>query len=127
MYGLSLKYIIERAIFHIDDCTGGNAKLRIVVERRNPNQNNALLKYYNGLRHTGTKWVSAERLIDRIKNFTFEYKRANIIGLQVADLIAYPISRKILNPKRFNPAFEIISKHIYTYKGAPLGLKIIPH
>lgn len=127
VYGLSLKYLIERAIFHIDDCTGGNAKLRIVVERRNPNQNNALLKYYNGLRHTGTKWVTAERLLDRIKGFSFEYKRDNIIGLQVADLIAYPISRKILNPERTNPAFEVISKHIYTFKGATLGLKIIPH
>lgn len=127
VYGLSLKYLIERAIFHIDDCTDGNARLRIVVERRNPNQNQALLKYYNGLRVNGTKWITAKRLTDRIKSFSFVGKKDNVIGLQIADLIAYPISRQILNPYRPNPAFQIVAKNIYTYKGAKLGLKIIPH
>ena len=127
VYGLSLKYLIERAIFHIDDCTDGNARLRIVVERRNPNQNQALLKYYNGLRVNGTKWITAERLTDRIKSFSFVGKKDNVIGLQIADLIAYPISRQILNPDRPNPAFQIVAKNIYTYKGAKLGLKIIPN
>lgn len=127
VYGLSLKYLIERAIFHIDDCTGGNAKLRIVVERRNPVQNTMLLKYYNGLRVKGTKWISTERLIDRVKNFSFEDKKQNIIGLQVADMIAYPISRHVLNPERPNPAFDVVVKNIYSYKGARLGFKIIPH
>lgn len=127
VYGLSLKYIIERAIFHIDDNTDGNAKLRIVVERRNKNQNQALLKYYNGLRVTGTKWVTADRLTNRIKSFSFQDKKDNVIGLQIADLIAYPISRHILNPTRPNPAFDIISKNIYSFKGALLGLKVIPH
>lgn len=127
VYGLSLKYLIERAIFHIDDCSGDKAKLRIIVERRNPNENNALLKYYNGLRVTGTKWVTPERLTDRIKSFNFGHKKSNIIGLQIADLIAYPISRKILNPERPNPAYDIVSNHFYTFMGAKLGLKIIPH
>lgn len=127
VYGLSLKYLIERAIFHMDDCENGNCKLSIIVERRNPNQNRMLLRYYNGLRVTGTKWITAERLTDRIKSFNFEYKKNNIIGLQVADLIAYPISRYVLNPERPNPAFQVIAKHIYTYKGARLGFKIIPH
>ncbi len=127
VYGLSLKYLIERAIFHIDDCSHGNSRLRIIVERRNPNQNQALLKYYNGLRVNGTKWITPERLTDRIKSLSFVGKKDNVIGLQIADLIAYPISRQILNPNRSNPAFEIIAKNIYTYKGAKLGLKIIPH
>ncbi|MBP3535330.1 MAG: DUF3800 domain-containing protein [Muribaculaceae bacterium] len=127
VYGLSLKYLIERAIFHIDDCTDGNAKLRIVVERRNPKQNKILLKYYNGLRVKGTKWITAERLINRIKKFSFADKKDNVIGLQIADLIAYPISRQVLNPECPNPAFQIIAKNIYTYKGARLGFKIIPH
>lgn len=127
VYGLSLKYLIERAIFHIDDCTDGNAKLRIIVERRNPKQNKMLLKYYNGLRVKGTKWITSDRLTDRVKNFSFVDKKDNVIGLQVADLIAYPISRQVLNPERSNPAFQIIAKSIYTFKGARLGFKIIPH
>ena len=75
----------------------------------------------------GTKWITTERLIDRIKSFSFVGKKDNVIGLQVADLIAYPISKQILNPDHPNPAYQIIAKNIYTYKGARLGLKIIPH
>ena len=128
VYGLSLKYLLERAIFHIDDSTtSGSSKLRIIVERRNPNQNQSLLKYYNGLRVTGTKWITPERFVDRIKSLKFVGKKDNIIGLQIADLIAYPISRMILNPDRDNPAYNIIAHNIYTYKGARLGFKIIPH
>lgn len=127
VYGLSLKYLIERAIFHIDDRTDGNAKLRVIVERRNPKQNKMLLKYYNGLRVKGTKWITSDRLTDRVKSFSFVDKKDNVIGLQIADLIAYPISRQVLNPERANPAFQVIAKNIYTYKGARLGLKIIPH
>ena len=97
VYGLSLKYLIER------------------------------LKYYNGLRVKGTKWITSERLTDRIKSFSFVDKKENVVGLQVADLIAYPISRQVLNPERPNPAFQVIAKNIYTFKGARLGLKIIPH
>ncbi len=127
VYGLSLKYLIERAIFHMDDCEKGNDKLTIVVERRNPKENQMLLRYYNGLRVKGTKWITADRLTDRIKSFNFKAKSENVIGLQVADLIAYPISRYVLSPEKSNPAYDIVAKNIYTYKGARLGFKVIPH
>lgn len=51
----------------------------------------------------------------------------NVIGLQLADLIAYPITRHVLDPISPNPAYEIVRDKIYTYKGAVLGMKIIPH
>lgn len=101
--------------------------MRIIVERRNPKQNKMLLKYYNSFRVTGTKWINSERLTDRVKSFSFVDKKANVVGLQIADLIAYPISRQVLNPERPNPVFQVIVKNIYTYKGARLGFKIIPH
>ena len=63
----------------------------------------------------------------RLNRFSFRYKKDNVIGLQLADLIAYPIARYVLNPKSPNPAFDVISDNIYTYKGATLGMKIIPH
>lgn len=86
-----------------------------------------MLNYYNRLRATGTKWVTAERLVSRLGRFNFSYKKDNIIGLQLADLIAYPITRHVLDPKAPNPAYDIISDKIYSYKGAVLGMKIIPH
>lgn len=126
VYGLSLKYLIERAIFCMDDSVT-DGTLDVFIERRGVKQDRSLLNYYNRLRALGTKWVSAERLGSRLGRFIFKYKKDNIVGLQLADLIAYPITRHVLDPKSTNPAFEIIRDKIYAYKGAVLGMKIIPH
>lgn len=126
VYGLSLKYLIERAIFCMDDNVEDGI-LEVYIERRGIKQDRALLNYYNRLRASGTKWVTPERLVARLGRFIFSYKKDNIIGLQLADLIAYPITRHVLNPKQTNPAYDIISDKIYSYKGAILGMKIIPH
>lgn len=93
VYGLSLSYLIERSIFCIDDAADENCKpeISIVVERRGKKEDNKLLNYYNGLRNRGTKWVDADRLKSRIVDFGFKNKKDNIIGLQIADLIAYPV------------------------------------
>ncbi|MDE6032479.1 MAG: DUF3800 domain-containing protein [Muribaculaceae bacterium] len=126
VYGLSLKYLIERSIFCMDDKIK-DGTIEIYIERRGIKQDRTLLNYYNRLRATGTKWVTSERLVSRLGRFIFSHKKDNIIGLQLADLIAYPITRHVLNPKAPNPAYEIIKDKIYTYKGAVLGMKIIPH
>ncbi len=57
-------------------------------------------------------------------NITFKNK--NINGLQLADLVAYPIARYVIAPKRVNLAFEIIAKKIYAKNGKRYGLKIYP-
>lgn len=126
VYGLSLKYLIERAIFCMDDNVDDGI-LNIYIERRGVKQDRSLLNYYNRLRSTGTKWINADRMIKRLGRFVFSYKKDNIIGLQLADLIAYPIARQVLNPNVVNPAFEVIRDKIYSYKGAMLGMKVIPH
>lgn len=126
VYGMSLKYLIERAIFCMDDNTS-DGTLDIYIERRGVVQDRALLNYYNRLRAMGTKWVTPKRLVDRLGRFIFSRKKDNVIGLQIADLCAYPITRHVLDPKASNPAYDVISDKIYTYKGAVLGMKIIPH
>lgn len=126
VYGLSLSYLIERSIFCVDDhCQ--SASIDIIFEKRGKIEDRTLTKFYNGLRVTGTKWVTPDRLREHIETFTSRAKKDNIIGLQMADLIAYPIARKVLNPDSPNPAFEIIKPFIYSSHGAMLGFKIIPH
>lgn len=101
VYGLSLSYLIERSIFCVDNENKlTSPDISIVVERRGRKEDAKLLNYYNGLRNRGTKWVNAERLKSRISGFNFRYKHDNIIGLQIADLIAYPITQHILHPER---------------------------
>ena len=62
-----------------------------------------------------------------MKRFDFVPKRENVIGLQIADLIAYPITRHILEPEILNPAFNVLEKNIYCSGEKLLGMKVIPH
>lgn len=126
VYGTALKYVIQRSIFCVDDLSSTGGKINIIVERRGKKEDGALLKYYNGLRATGMHYISPERLATHIGQFGFSSKKENIFGLQIADLIAYPISRYVLNPEKPNPAFDIISPNIYLSNGKLLGLKIFP-
>ena len=71
-------------------------------------------------------YVSPERLAAHMGRFGFSKKTENVFGLQIADLIAYPISRYVLNPEKRHPSFDVISSNIYTSNGKRLGLKIFP-
>lgn len=128
VYGLSLSYLIERSIFYVDNNSGGiPSEISIVVERRGKKEDSKLVNYYNGLRNKGTKWVSAGRLRSRIRDFGFKRKSDNIIGLQIADLIAYPITIHLLHPERNNPSYEAVKHNIFQDNGVLLGQKVIPH
>ena len=127
VYGLSLSYLIERSIFCVDNLTYSNPDITIIVERRGKKEDAKLLNYYNGLRNRGTKWITPERLRSRIGRFEFKYKRDNIIGLQIADLIAYPVTQHILHPERPNRSYDAVKHNIFSDNGLLLGQKIIPH
>lgn len=127
VYGQSLSLLLERAVFYIDDLNiKEGIDLHIVAEMRGKKEDSNLLKYYNQLRDKGTYWVTPQRLQSHIHSFSFVAKKANIAGLQVADLAAYPIARHILEPELLNLAFNTLECNIYQSKGKPLGLKVIP-
>lgn len=117
VYGTALKYVIQRSIFYVDDTNAEGGIIDIIVEQRGRREDTALLNYYNKLRFTGMHYISPERLAEHMGRFGFSKKSENIYGLQVADLIAYPISRHVLNPEKHNPAFDVISSNIYTSNG----------
>lgn len=126
VYGTALKYVVQRSIFCVDDHNPDGGTINIIVERRGKREDGALLKYYNGLRITGMHYVSPQRFAEHIGKFGFSDKKENVFGLQIADLIAYPISRFVMNPHKPNPAYEVIAPNIYTSNGKTLGLKIFP-
>lgn len=126
IYGQSLSFLIERSIFYLDDVSD-NANMHIIAEMRGKQQDQSLLNYYNRLRDVGTHWVTPERLQSHIRKFDFLSKKQNVTGLQLADLIAYPITQHLLYPDRVNFAYDIIKDNIYESEGKKLGLKVIPH
>lgn len=125
-YTLSLSFVMERLIFCLDKI---NASIDIKIEKRGKKEDKQLLKEYNTILDRGTYYVNSERLKNKINNFEGFYKKDNIVGLQIADLCAYPLARHILNPKQPYPPFDIIKSKIYckdkdNFNG--YGLKVFP-
>lgn len=102
------------------------AALDVVVEIRGKKEDANLLSYFNQLLDKGTYWVSSERMKQHINSFKFKPKKDNINGLQVADLVAYPITRYVLDPEMVNLAFDVLKWNIFTDGGKLLGLKVLP-
>ena len=50
----------------------------------------------------------------------------DVIGLQIADLVAYPLTKYVLNPNQVNLAFDVIKSNIFQQDGKIVGLKVFP-
>lgn len=126
VYELALSFIIERAIFYLDDINDREKNLEIIIEKRGKKEDKQLEEHFQRLLARGTGYVIPQRLKDYNLEITFKSKRENINGLQLADLIAYPIARYVIEPNRSNPAFEQVETKIYNKNGKRYGLKIFP-
>lgn len=101
-------------------------ELSTVIERRGKKEDAALLNYYNQLLDRGTYWVDSVRMKKVFKKFEMRWKSENIVGLQIADLIAYPVTRHVLNPDGVNLAYDVLKKNIFQLDGKIYGMKIFP-
>lgn len=127
VYGQSLSFVLERSIFCIDDINPqGGSCIHAIVEKRGKKEDKALKNFYEQLLERGTYWVHATRMQERMESLEFRWKSEDVIGLQIADLVAYPLTRHVLNPKEVNFAYDIIEQNIYKRDGKLLGLKIFP-
>lgn len=128
VYGISLSFIIERTVFFLDDELRRNAPIELItyVEKRGADADKNLLNYYNKIYGVGTYYVKPDRIQNYFKSFQFRWKRQNINGLQLSDLIAYPIANYVLNPVAVNLAYDIIKPKIYQKNGKKYGVKVFP-
>jgi len=127
-YSLSLSFTIERLIFCLDSLDKKGV-VEVKVEPRGKKEDQMLLSHFNSILDLGTFYISPGRLKEKIINFKFHSKRENIVGLQIADLCAYPLARHLLNPEEPYIPFKIIEKKIYCNKSGEYdgwGLKLFP-
>lgn len=125
VYEIALSFILERSIFCLDDfkdCT----ELEIVIEKRGKKEDLKLAKHIQKLTQIGTYYVTPERIKKLDFKTKFSWKKENINGLQLADLIAYPTARYILNPNGVHLSFDIFKQNFYTKNGKNYGLKKFP-
>ncbi|MDR0829340.1 MAG: DUF3800 domain-containing protein [Prevotellaceae bacterium] len=126
VYGLSLSYIIERVVTYLEKQKVPDIELVVIAEMRGKSEDKNLLNYYNELLDRGTYFVNSQRIKKFFKKFDFRSKKDNIVGLQIADLAAYPIANYALSPKMVNFAFDILKPKIYAKNDKMHGLKIHP-
>lgn len=127
VYGLSLSYIMERSVFYLDSLKQDNIELKTIVECRGKKEDKVLLDYYNKVCDLGTYWVTSERLKNYFKEFEMRLKSDNLIGLQIADLIAYPVTRHVLDENAVNLSYDIIKDNVYQKDGKLYGMKVFPN
>ena len=99
------------------------AKGRLYAESRGRQPDRLLKRRFDELK------AASRPSFSRITNLWMEKKQANIAGLQIADLIAYPIAKKVLFPQQENPAFDLLRPKIDALPGGSIlgyGLKIFP-
>lgn len=127
-YSLALYFVIERLIFCLDK-VDKDSTIEILVEERGRKEDNMLLSHFNSTMDRGTYYLNSSRLKKKIVRFGFYAKKENIIGLQIADLCAYPLARSILYPDEPYIPFHVLKNKIYcNEKGeyAGWGLKVFP-
>ncbi len=126
VYEVALSFIIERSVFYLDHLPNGDKELDIIIEKRGKREDKQLNEHFQKLQARGTGFVSATRLKKYKFHIMFKSKADNLAGLQIADLLAYPIARYVIDGERANPAFDLIENKIYTNNGKRYGLKIFP-
>jgi hypothetical protein len=100
--------------------------LTIIIEKRGQKEDKKLDEHFQRLLARGTGYVSADRLMALNMKIEFVDKKENINGLQMADLLAYPIARYVIDKDRANPAFEQLEPKFYKKGGKRYGLKVFP-
>jgi hypothetical protein len=117
-YAICLSYILEQLVL----CINGNSScaVSIMIEKRGRKEDAQLLGHYNNIVDRGTHQVTPNIFKQRIKSFAMKAKMDNDVGLQIADLCAYPIARHVLNAKEPYVPFQIIKSKLCN------NLKLLP-
>ncbi|NUP99899.1 MAG: DUF3800 domain-containing protein [Armatimonadetes bacterium] len=123
-YDLALRFILERVVMRAD-----TRPVRVVAESRGRREDAGLAAEYERLLRDGTGFLSGQRLRDCFRGaLEFAAKPDNVAGLQLADLVAYPLLQRLQYPDSRSLAFEVVwSKLHASPRGVwGAGLKVFP-
>jgi len=125
VYEVALSFVVEQAMIALKRFDS-QATLSIIIERRGKQEDKRLDDHFQRIVGKGTGKLGPADIASYNPSFIFKDKKENINGLQLADLVAYPIARYVIEPNRANPAFEILEPKIYRTESGLDGLRIYP-
>ena len=126
-YHLCLRFILERAVMSLGRT---DEQMIFRIESRQTHNDEKLAEVYESFRDKDQGMFKKDEIQAKLVDLSFNQKSQNIIGMQIADLVAYPIGKWVLDNSKENKVFEIIEKKFHkSYKSSSYlnyGLKIFP-
>lgn len=126
-YHLAMRFGLERLYMLLAQENGVNACTYLVFESRGKNEDNQLKEEFQRFCTGANYWKRP------VKTFALEFakKHANSAGLQIADLVSYPIGKYVLEPAGDKPQVQFVKEVLWRkFYGHPQidgrGLKIFP-
>jgi len=123
-YDLALRFSLERLLPLLEDANQN--QVTVIAEARGKQEDKELQVSFWVMVNAGTEYIAAHRFKNIQFALQFVPKAMNVVGNQMADLVAYPIARHVLDPTKPNPAYEVIRTKKYQGRGLVQGLKIFP-
>jgi Protein of unknown function (DUF3800) len=121
-YHLSLNILAERFCFDIGD----NApKGKIIAEARDATLNNQLEIAWLSVKISGTRFMQAVDINNRIDSLILKTKQDKIAGLEIADAIVTPIARRVLRRSSKIDLDIIKSKMRKNHLGEVMGYGLV--
>ena len=105
-YDLALLFALERLLSVLEGKS--QTEVTVIAESRGKREDRQLYSAFRRIVTSGSAYIDGARF--RRIDFTLRFlpKSRNIIGTQLADLAGYPIARRVLDPSKRNPAFDIV-------------------
>jgi hypothetical protein len=126
VYEQSTSFIAERTVFFLDDIKDCKKQVYVVAEMRGGKEDKLLRLHCQNIFNFGTGHVHPNRFQNYRFTIHFRQKKQNVNGLQLADLIAYPLRCHISEPDKQNIAMSMINRKLYQKNGNIYGLKVYP-
>lgn len=120
-YHLALGFCLEKTMMFFREEEQGNRKTFVIVEARGKEEDRQLKSVFQSV-------VDGENSlgIKMPMQIRFANKQTNVIGLQIADLIAHPIGRHLMNSSQSNRSYEILKKKLWKWPNEEMAIKIHP-
>ena len=120
-YELALEYGMERLKSYLDEL--GQKEATLLAEARGKNEDDALRLAFLQILKYSSYYHDFKSIHFDLK---FVSKKANVLGHQIADLCAYPIARRVIDPRKSQVAFQIVQAKFINRQGWRHGFKIFP-
>lgn len=123
-YDLALELALEKLLPLLT--AAQQTEVQIVAEARGKNEDDDLRQSLRDILREGSLRVSAAQFRQVQYNLWFLPKSMNIVGTQLTDLAAYPMARRVIDPSKPNPAYDILRPKFDLGVGEESGIIISP-